>query len=380
VIRVAFLTRSLSVGGAEVQMTTLARRLPRDEFSTGVLTFYDEPGSALEAPLRQAEVPLQVLEKRGRWDLVRFSVRLARALRAFAPDIVHSYLGAPNILAAALKPALAGSRLVWGVRESDMDFSHYDWTWRAIFRLQGVLSFVPDLIVANSRSGLDHCLAHGFRGDHASVVPNGIDVQRFRPDRQQGAALRRRWLAGRAGPLIGVTARLDAMKDHANFLEAAAKLAAANEEIRFVCIGQGEPAYTAKLQGIAQSLGLAERLVWSGHQADMPPALNALDLNLLPSAFGEGFPNAVGEAMACGVPCVVTDVGDAALVVGPAGSVVSRRDPAALAAAVERRLEAPERERQALSEAARQHIVEGFSVDAMVERTSDLYRDLVDGR
>jgi glycosyltransferase involved in cell wall biosynthesis len=100
----------------------------------------------------------------------------------------------------------------------------------------------------------------------------------------------------------------------------------------------------------------------------------------LPSAFGEGFPNAVGEAMACGVPCVVTDVGDAALVVGPAGSVVSRRDPAALAAAVERRLEAPERERQALSEAARQHIVEGFSVDAMVERTSDLYRDLVDGR
>jgi glycosyltransferase involved in cell wall biosynthesis len=325
-------------------------------------------------------VPLVILNKRGRWDLLRFSARLARSLRAFAPDIVHSYLGGPNVLSAAIKPFLGGSRLVWGVRESDMDFSHYDWTWRATFRLQSVLSFVPDLIVANSQSGLEHSLAHGFRGARATVVPNGIDTRRFQPDRQQGSALRRQWLAGRAGPLIGLVARIDPMKDHANFLQMVGNMALTDPDVRFACIGAGRPDYVAQLQGMAQSLGLGDRIVWTGHQSDMPAALNALDLNLLTSAFGEGFPNAVGEAMACGVPCVVTEVGDAARVVGQAGSVVARRDPAALAAAVGRWLASTEAERRTLAAAARQRIVAEFSADAMVARTADLYRDLVAGR
>ncbi|MDP7603220.1 MAG: glycosyltransferase [Alphaproteobacteria bacterium] len=377
-IRVAFLTRSLEVGGAEVQMTTLARKLPRSEFETSVMTFYAK--GPLDEALRRDGVPWRSLDKRGRWDLLGFSARLARALRDYAPHIVHSYLGAPNLLAAAVKPVLPGSRLVWGVRESDMDFSHYDWTWRATFRLQRLLSFVPDLIIANSQSGLDHCLAHGFRGQRATVVPNGIDVRRFQPEAADGAdaaALRRQWLAGRKGPLIGVTARVDPMKDHGNFLHAIAKLAPADREIRFACIGDGPPDYLAEMQQLARSLGLAERLVWAGHQNDMPAALNALDLNLLPSAFGEGFPNAVGEAMACGVPCVVTEVGDAARVVGEAGAVVPRRDPGALAAAIGDWLDLSGAQRQALSGRARQRIVSEFSADAMVARTAELYRRLV---
>ncbi len=377
-IRVAFLARSLDVGGAEVQMTALARSLPRDEFAPTVLSFYS--GGPLEVPLREDEVPLVALEKRGRWDLPGFSLRLIRSLRALAPDIVHSYLGGPNVLAAALKPALPGVRLVWGVRESDMDFSHYDWTWRATFELQKKLSFVPHLIIANSRSGLEYCRAQGFRDGRATVVPNGIDTQRFQPDPERGAALRQRWLAGGAGPLIGLAARIDPMKDHGGFLQAAAKLVASWPAIRFVCIGGGRPDYEAEMQGIAESLGLTGRIVWAGHQGDMPAALNALDLNLLPSAFGEGFPNAVGEAMACGVPCVVADVGDAALVVGAAGAVVPRRDPGALAAAVGRWLESSGGERRALCQAARQRIVAEYSVDAMVARTAELYRGLAAAR
>ncbi len=377
-IRVAFLTRSLDVGGAEVQMTALASLLPRPEFATRVLTFYG--GGPLKAQIGAAGVPLVDLDKRGRWDLLRFASRLAGSMRAFAPHIVHSYLGGPNLLAAAIKPFLRDSRLVWGVRESDMDFSHYDWTWRATFRLQSMLSFVPDLIVANSQSGLEHCLAQGFRGAQATVVANGIDTQRFQPNRQQGAALRRQWLAGRVGPLIGLVARIDPMKDHNNFLQMIENIALTNREIRFVCIGAGRPKYEAELRSLAQSLGIAERIVWAGHQSDMPAAHNALDLNLLSSAFGEGFPNAVGEAMACGVPCVVTEVGDAALVVGPAGSVVPRRDPAALAAAVRRWLAMPEAERQALAQAARRRVVAEFSAEAMVARSADLYRGLAAGR
>ena len=376
-IRVAFLTRSLEVGGAEVQMTTLARGLPAAEFETTVLTFYAK--GPLQVPLREDGVSWLALDKRGRWDLLGFSARLARSLRAFAPDIVHSYLGGPNVLAAAIKPVLPGSRLVWGVRESDMDFSHYDWTWRATFRLQSLLSFVPDLIVANSQSGLEHCLAHGFRGARARVVPNGIDTQRFQPDRERGAALRRQWLAGRKGPLIGMAARIDPMKDHGNFLQTVAEIAVHGPEIRFVCIGGGKPDYLAEVQGMAESLGLADRIFWAGHLEDMPAAFCALDLNLLPSAFGEGFPNAVGEAMACGVPSVVTDVGDAGLVVGEAGAVVPRRDPEALAAAVGRWLATSEAERRVLSQAARQRIVAEFSADAMVEQMAELYRGLVAG-
>ncbi len=171
-------------------------------------------------------------------------------------------------------------------------------------------------------------------------------------------------------PVIGIVARLDPIKDHASFLEAAAGVAAAMPAARFVCVGNGEPVYTASLKTRATALGLDSRLLWAGARHDMSAVYNALDVNVLCS-IGEGMPNVLGEAMACGTPCVVTDAGDSALVVGDTGPVVPVRAPRELAAAMIELAGAPPAERHARALQARQRIVERYDAHACASRLGD---------
>ena len=152
-----------------------------------------------------------------------------------------------------------------------------------------------------------------------AVIPNGIDTSRFREMPGSGARLRALWGVRDDQILIGLVGRLDYMKDHPTFLRAAAKLTHHNDSVRFVCVGGGPISYAAQLKDLSSELGLHDRIVWAGDQDDMPSVYSALDL-LVSSSSGEGFSNVIGEAMACGVPCVVTDVGDSALIVGETGT------------------------------------------------------------
>src|SRR5262249_22113417 len=150
----------------------------------------------------------------------------------------------------------------------------------------------------------------GLPAERIAVVPNGIDTEAMQPDAVAGSALRRAWGMSPGAFVIGCVARLDPMKDHANLLNAAATLTRGNPHGRFVCAGDGPAAYRCELQALASSLGVADRVVWAGEIRDVKAAYSAFDIATLPSAFGEGFPNVIGEAMACGTPTVATDVGD----------------------------------------------------------------------
>ncbi len=369
-MKVAFLARSLHVGGAEIQLVTLAAAL-RHTHETAIVTFY--PGGPLEERVRAAGVPLHCIGKRHRWDLPGFAWRLRHVLRALRPDILQTFLGPPNVAGIFLRPP--GARLAWGVRASDMDFGHYDWSHRQVFQLERRLSRFADRIVCNSYAGQDFVRAAGFASERMDVIPNGIDTVRFAPDPPAGADLRRELRLD--GPVVGLVARLDPMKDHPTFLRAAQILAAQRPDVRFVCVGSGAQPYEQAMRAQARELGLEDRVVWAGPRTDMQRVYNAFDVATLSSAFGEGFPNVLGEAMACGVPCVATDVGDSARVIAALGTVVPRRDAAALAAAWGSLLAKRADERRALGRAARQWIEDNFGVEAMVARTERLYRDMM---
>jgi glycosyltransferase involved in cell wall biosynthesis len=177
--RVAFLIRSLDRGGAERQLVELAVRLPRDRFAVSVLTFYG--GGALEPMLEGTDVELVCLEKAGRWDVVRFLRRAWRELDRRRPDIVHGYLGVANELAWLLGRA-RGARVVWGIRSASIDFSRYDWSHRASFLASAALSRFVDLVIYNSEAGAAEHRRSGYRPRQAMVIPNGVDVERFRRD------------------------------------------------------------------------------------------------------------------------------------------------------------------------------------------------------
>jgi glycosyltransferase involved in cell wall biosynthesis len=361
---ILLLGSSLNIGGAERQMVQLAIGLKARGYKVAVALFYC--GGILDRELIERGIPIVDLGKRSRWDLVGFLRRLAGVLRAERPDLVYSFLGAANIVAAAVRPFAPRFRLLWSLRASNVDLDHYQWATRVGNRIERALSRSPDLIVSNSRAGLEHAALQGFPRERILVVPNGIDTDRFRPDDRSRREARARWGLAGGEIAIGVLARIDPMKDHSTFLRAAEKVAALRPGIRFLCIGEGAGDYLRQLQALAGTLGISDRLLWPGPAVDPVPALNGLDIVCSSSSDGEGFSNAVAEAMACGRLCVVTDVGDSAYVVGDAGLVVPPRDPAALASAL---LSALDRLGPEASERARERMVSQFSVDLMVERT-----------
>jgi glycosyltransferase involved in cell wall biosynthesis len=200
------------------------------------------------------------------------------------------------------------------------------------------------------------------------VIPNGFDTEVFQPDREAGRRMRRTWRIPEDQPLVGLAARLDPIKDHGSFLRAAALLAQERDDVRFVCVGGGIAPYREELQSLATDLGLSDRLVWAGEVEDMRAAHNALDI-ATSSSLSEGFPNTVGEAMACGVPCVVTNVGDSAVLVGTTGRVVSPSAPDELMAAWAELLDMSSANRAALGQAARDRITSEYSTSKLVDRT-----------
>jgi glycosyltransferase involved in cell wall biosynthesis len=163
------------------------------------------------------------------------------------------------------------------------------------------------------------------------VIHNGIDTEIFRRDEKARKRIRSEWEVRDEETLIGHVGRLDPMKDHPTFFRAAALLSHDRADIRIVCVGEGTCEYRDQLHSFAKKVGLGNRIIWAGSRQDMPGVYSALDIAVSSSSWGEGFPNVIAEAMACEVPCVATDVGDSALIVGDLGVVVKAGDPFLLA-------------------------------------------------
>jgi glycosyltransferase involved in cell wall biosynthesis len=371
---ILFLTRSLERGGAERQLVVLSKGLARREHAVVVAVFYG--GGAFEADLLAAGVRLIVLDKRGRWDLLPFFFRLLRVLRRECPTVLHAYLTVPNLLAALCKPFLPGTRIVWGLRASNMDLQRYDWLARLTAWLEARFSRLADRVIANSQAGKLHALRVGFREKSIEVIHNGIDTERFCFDAEGRGCLRAEWGIKDDEVLVGLAARLDPMKDHPTFLAAASIVAREYPAVRFVCVGGGAGGYADTLKQQAAAHGLGNKLVWAGPRDDMPAVFSAFDIAVSASSFGEGFSNTLAEAMACGLPCVATDVGDSALIVGAAGAVVPTRNPDALARAIGQLVSLSPEARRALGEACRARVTAEFGIERLVERTEHVLEAL----
>ena len=348
-------------GGAERQLVDLACGLQSRGHAVTLVTFY--PGGGMLADAERAGVRTISLDKSGRWDIPGFLWRLGRTLRRERADCVHGYLGLANALLVLTRP-LHWAPVVWGIRSSDIDLGRYHWVARVDAWLEQKLSRFPRLIIANSHAGRQHAVDRGYPADRMIVVPNGIDLARFQRDEAGRERVRAEWGVRPNELLIGRIGRIDPQKDQPTFLEAAARVAAVRPDTRFVIVGNDRFGQQDEITPLVERLNLGDRLIWAGHRADMAAVHSAFDLCVSSSAFGEGTPNVLVEAMACGTPCVTTDVGDSAVAVGAFGTVVPRRDPAALAQAILATLDTPV-DRAAL----RTHVAADFSLDHLITAT-----------
>jgi glycosyltransferase involved in cell wall biosynthesis len=366
--KVVFLIRDLNYGGAQRQLVTLVKALHQEDcLDVTVLHFYS--GGPLLKDLIDRGIPTISLEKQERWDVLGFFSRLFWHLKRIQPDVLHGYLGESNIAAIFMKPFFPSTRIIWGIRGSNTPSGRYGWLGNLLSLLERLLSSFTDLIIVNSHTGKTDYLDRGYAPDKMVVISNGIDTERFQPDSEAGAKVRSEWGISENTILIGLVGRLSPMKDHPTFLQAAALLSKEREDVRFVCVGVGDENYAKELYQLADDLGISEKIIWAGGRSDMPAVFNALNIACSSSSDGEGFPNVVGEAMACGVPCVVTDVGDSAWIVGDKGIVVPPKNPEALAAGWNSLLNLALTDKLALAEKARKTIVEKFSVKNLVRET-----------
>jgi glycosyltransferase involved in cell wall biosynthesis len=373
-MRIILLIRSLQVGGAERQLCVLARGLHHSGHSVAVAVFYEN--GPLEADLHESGVAVIQLKRKGRWDIIPFFFRLVALIKEQKPDILHSYLQVANIWAVIVKLVLPGTKIVWGLRSSDIGINQYDRLTRLTDLAESRLARIPDWIICNSRAGMLHAVNKGFPGKRISVIPNGIDTMRFFAERELGRSLRNNWGVKEGQKLIGIVGRLDPLKDYPGFLRACSRVLAEKPDARFVCVGDGPSGLLIEYQKLASSLNLGGHLSWAGSQAEMLNVYNALDM-LVSSSTSEGFSNVVAEAMACGVPCVVTDVGDSGLLVADVGEIVKPRDPQALKNGMCTMLNRLENDTTNLSVLCRQRILDEFSVPIMVGRTVETLKQMV---
>ena len=377
-IAVMHVITSLDVGGAETMLTRLVTGDTAGSVSHSVVSL--KPGGALRASLEDGGTPVRDLaigRKRGGLGGL---ARLAGIIRSTQPAVVHSWLYHADLL-ATLALALSGrrraTRLVWGIRCSNMDMRRYARSTRSILKLLPLLSSRTDLVLCNSDAGRTAHERLGYRPPRWQVVPNGLDLERFRLRRDERVAVRAELGLSEDDFVVGMCARVDPQKDHDTFVKAAAIFAEIAPEVRFVLIGAGTDEPGSALDRSITASGIAGRFVRLGLRRDICRLHAALDIATLSSAFGEGFPNVLAEAMACGVPCVATDIGDSASIVGDTGLIVPPRDAEGLAAAWGRLWSEDRDAREMRGAAARRRIASRYALATMIEDYRSLYRELV---
>jgi glycosyltransferase involved in cell wall biosynthesis len=369
-LKILFLARQLNIGGAERQLVILANELASRGHDVVIASYY--PGGALSEKLDTGRVRLISLGKRSRWDLFSLYVNVVRVMRQEHPDVFHGWMHTQNLVATFVRVFFPKVKLFWCLRSANLEMVQ-DGVERFEVWLQSRLSGFADCIVANSMAGLEHAVSEGIPREKMLFIPNGIDTNVFYPDQAEGMRVRADWGISESAKIIGKIARFDPIKNHPLFLQAAARIAAERSDVHFVCVGHGRDAYLKQLQELTRTLGIEKRIQWIDARPDVRGVYNALDV-FCSASFSEGFPNVIGEAMACGRHCVVTDVGDSKLVVGATGITVPSNDVDALTAGLRKKLEASE----ALNLRARQRILENFTVSHLGDLTEQALLQSID--
>ena len=360
------LITDLDSGGAEQMLARLVLRLDRRRHRSVVVNM--TRGGTLAPALASRGIELFSLEMHRDWPDPRGLTRLIRILRQLHPDIVQTWLYHADLLGSVARAVgRIQCRLFWNIRCTEtLDAS-------IIRRVLVWLSSSPDVVVVNSLAGRRFHEALGYRPRRWVHIPNGCDTTAFRFDPQGRRLLRSELAIAHDTVAIGLPARYHPMKDHENFLAAAARLVAERPKSAFILAGVGADRSNAPLMDAIAGHGLGGNVRLLGNRADMVAVYSALDIATLSSAFGEGCPNVLIEAMSCGLPCVATDCGDAAELLGSRGTIVPPREPQALAAAWARLIALGPSGRQQLGSAARQRIVEHYDLDEITARYDALY-------
>jgi glycosyltransferase involved in cell wall biosynthesis len=379
-MKIVYIITDVSIGGAQMMLYKLLSRMSRERFTPVVVSLMGQGtvGDRIEA----LDIPVYTIEMKSGKPTPASIWRLIRTVRQLKPDLIQGWMYHGN-LAGQLTRGFVPKPVpvLWSVRNSLYSLGYEKSITETLIQLCAKLSYLPNKVIYNSKISAKQHEKVGYRTDKSVVIPNGFETEIFTPSEEAVSYVRRELAIPLNTLLIGLIGRYHPVKDHPSFLEAAALLLKNYPDltVQFVLSGAEVDCDNQSLCGLVKELGLVDRIHLLGERQDIPRLTAALDIASC-SSYTEAFPNVIGEAMSCGVPCVVTDVGDSAWIVGNTGRVVPPRNPEALANAWKELIDQGAEGREVLGKAARARIIEYFSIDSVVAQYESLYESAIAGK
>jgi len=376
-IRIMHVITTMGPAGAETMLCRMAAGMDTSRFEneivslTGILD--------LAQKMQGIGVKVRTLGMKKSLPNPLLVMRLAGWIRESKPDVIHTWMYHANLVGALAARFAGNVPVVWAIHHNSLDPNMDKRRTLLVSRACSLLSKrLPARIVCCSEASLQLHRSLGYAPEKLEVIPNGVDLRHLKPDSSARGSVRQELGIPAESPIIGVAARFHPHKDHRNFIRAAARLHQQRPDVHFVLCGMGITWQNVELSSWIEAMGLRNRCHLLGPREDVPRLFSAMDIAST-SSRSEAFPVAICEAMACGTPCVVTDAGDSAMIVGETGLVVPARDPAALAEGWRKLLDAGPDERRRLGIAARKRVERRFALPSIVERYQAIYSDLATG-
>lgn len=376
-MRIAHVITGLGAGGTPVMLhKVLASQRSFPEIESMVVGMIGD--GPIGHQIRELGVPVVTLGMQPGVPDPRSLWRLKNVLREFQPDLIQSWLYHADLWSSLVSPVVGFPPVVWNLRHATLDPKHDGRSTRWTAKLCAWLSkHSPSRILVNTVSGRHVHERYGYDSSKMLVVPNGFDLDRFRPDPVARAAIRRELRFADSTPVVGLIARYSPLKNQELFIESMSRLVDHVPEVQFVLCGYRISADNEPLLHSIQTSGHSERFHLLGERLDIERIHTALDLEVS-SSRSEAFSNSIGEAMCCGVPCVVTDVGDSAWIVDDPLLVVPSEDATSLSATCRKLLTASVNERRLLASKVRERMEQMFDIHVVARQYRDIWKEILD--
>lgn len=375
-IKICYISTGLSTGGTEVMLLKVLEKIDRLAFQPFVISLTDH--GQIGEKIERLGIPVYSVHLNSFKKIPSALLKLARHLRSIKPDLVHTKLYHSDLLGGILVRMLGIKNIAWGIHQANLSrVANKRLTLFVIHCCAKLSTFIPKKIFSVSTRAANTHAAIGYDRAKFTVIPNGFDLDRFRPNADARRKIRTELGISEEAQVIGIFGRFDVQKNQIGFFRAAQRVRQELPDTHFILAGTDITMENRVLVEAIDSAGVTSKTHLLGRRNDMPSLMAAIDVMAL-SSIGEAFPNVVGEAMACEIPCVVTDVGDCDEIIGNTGRVVAVNDMNALGVELTAILKMSISDRLKLGVSARDRIAQHYEIGLIVRQYEQAYRLMVE--
>ena len=373
--KIVHLITGLNTGGAENMLHKIVSNSDKEHFTHIVISLMGK-GSFGEK-LENLGFKIYTLNMKKRLSSIKAFIKLIKILKQEKPDVLQTWLYHADFLGLIAGKICKIKKIIWNLRCSNMDMKQYGFSSRLLIKILTFLSKKPDAIIFNSYTGKDYHQKIGYQNSNWIYIPNGFNTLLYKPNQEAKKALKQQLGLSETCFVIGHIARFDPMKDHKTFIKACNIAIKQEPKLNVVMIGRNINDKNLELANEITKTDCANNFYLLGeipHLADYYPLF---DVFCLSSAFGEGFPNVIGEAMSCGVICIATDVGDAQNIIDNTGFIVKPKDADELAKTIINTIKLNQKDKDNLSQKARVRIENEFSITTITKKYEAFYMQIL---